>query len=87
MLMVILGGRGTLWGPCLGAAVVIWCREYAIVHWANYWDIILGVIFVLAVMFLPGGIAPYLPRAWDRWGFLRRRPQGLQAAPESEVKP
>ena len=26
MLMVIMGGQGTLWGPCLGAAVVTWFR-------------------------------------------------------------
>lgn len=86
MLMVILGGRGTLWGPCLGAAVVIVVRELAMVHAANYWDIILGGVFVLAVMFLPNGIARYLSRPWERWGFLRVRPQGLGAEDRREVK-
>jgi branched-chain amino acid transport system permease protein len=85
MLMVILGGRGTLWGPCLGAAVVILVREYAIVHWSSYWDVILGCVFVISVMFLPGGFARYLSKAWDRWGFLRSRREGLQPAVGKEV--
>ncbi len=86
MLMIILGGRGTLWGPSL-AALVIWLREYANVHFQNYWDIVIGVVFVLAVMFLPGGFARYLQRAWDwLFGLLPRRPQRLEAASESEVQ-
>ncbi len=80
MLMVIMGGRGTLWGPCLGAAVVELVREYANVHFSAYWDIILGVIFVACVMLLPGGFAPYLTRAWDRWGFVRTRRVSVPAA-------
>jgi branched-chain amino acid transport system permease protein len=85
MLMVIMGGRGTLWGPCLGAAVVTLVKEYAGIHFAEYWDIILGVIFVLCVMLLRGGFAPYLTRVWDRVGFVRRRPLFAQAAGK-EVK-
>ena len=88
MLMVIMGGRGTLWGPCLGAAVVIFVKEYAIVHWSNYWDIILGVIFVMCVMLLRGGFARYLSKAWDRWGFCEKTARGPASRPASkEVKP
>ena len=86
MLMVIMGGRGALWGPCLAAAVVILVKEYAIVHWSNYWDIIIGVIFVISVMFLPNGLARYLSKAWDRWGFARIRPHGPRTAGGREVK-
>jgi len=80
MLMVIMGGRGTLWGPCLGAAVVELVREYANVHFSAHWDIILGVIFVACVMVLPDGFAPYLSKAWSRWGFVRTRRTGVPAA-------
>jgi branched-chain amino acid transport system permease protein len=85
MLMVIMGGRGTLWGPSLGAAVVILVKEYAGIHFSQYWDIILGVIFVVCVMLLRGGFAPYLTRIWDRIGFVRKRP--VAAAAGREVKP
>jgi branched-chain amino acid transport system permease protein len=67
MLMVILGGRSTLWGPCLGAAVIIYARE-KISAWGpvkDKWWFILGVVFVVCVMFLPGGFAPHLIRFWN----------------------
>jgi len=86
MLMVIIGGRGTLWGPCLGAALVILGKEYANIYVPNYWDIILGVVFVAVVMLLPGGFARHLARWWDKWGFVRRRPVGVQTAAIEEVK-
>jgi branched-chain amino acid transport system permease protein len=89
MLMVILGGAGTLWGPCLGAAAIILMQEYIGV-WGplkERWPLILGVIFVACVMLLRGGFARYLSRAWGRWGPLRVRSAGMLTAGGKEVEP
>jgi branched-chain amino acid transport system permease protein len=73
MLMVIMGGGATLWGPCLGAAVIVLVQQEAAVYFPDRWPLILGVIFVLCVMFLEGGFSRYLAAFWDRMG-LRKAP-------------
>ena len=56
LIMVIMGGVGTLYGPVLGAAVVILFRDKLSTEFGERWDLILGIIFVLFVYFLPRGI-------------------------------
>lgn len=85
MLMVIIGGAGTLWGPGLGAAAIILLQEYTSV-WGpvkERWPLILGVIFVACVVWLRGGFARYLSSAWDKWGPLGSRSIGM-VTPDSE---
>jgi len=55
LLMVVLGGAGTLFGGVLGAGVVFFVREYlsTLVHW---WQYVLGAIYVLVILYLPGGL-------------------------------
>jgi branched-chain amino acid transport system permease protein len=55
LLMVVLGGPGTLVGGLIGAAVVVFLREYlaTIVPW---WQYVLGAVYVLTILYLPGGI-------------------------------
>ena len=63
MLMVIIGGAGTLSGPLIGAAIVTGLRNYLSVFFEN-WVIILGVLYIIAVFFAPQGILGLLPRRW-----------------------
>jgi branched-chain amino acid transport system permease protein len=55
LLMVVLGGPGTLVGGLLGAGVVVFLREYlaTLVQW---WQYVLGAVYVLTILYLPGGI-------------------------------
>ena len=55
LLMVVLGGSGTLIGGAIGAGVVVFVREYlsTLVPW---WQYVLGGIYVLAILYLPGGL-------------------------------
>jgi branched-chain amino acid transport system permease protein len=66
MLMVIMGGGATLWGPCLGAAVIVLVQHYSGVYFKEGWLLILGCIFVLCVMVVKGGFARYLTSLWGR---------------------
>ncbi len=61
MLMVIIGGAGTLSGPVVGAAIVTGLRNYLSVHFEN-WVIVLGVVYIFVVFFAPRGILGLLPQ-------------------------
>jgi ABC-type branched-subunit amino acid transport system ATPase component/ABC-type branched-subunit amino acid transport system permease subunit len=63
MLMVIVGGAGTLSGPIIGATVVTGLRNYLSVYIEN-WVIALGVAYIVTVFFAPRGILGLLPRRW-----------------------
>jgi branched-chain amino acid transport system permease protein len=55
LLMVVLGGPGTLVGGLLGATVVVFLREYlaTLVPW---WQYVLGGVYVLTILYLPNGL-------------------------------
>jgi len=55
LLMVVLGGSGTLVGGVIGAGIVIFLREYlsTLVPW---WQYVLGGVYVLTILYLPGGL-------------------------------
>jgi branched-chain amino acid transport system permease protein len=55
LMMVITGGIGTLIGPIVGAVVFILVQEI-LSSYTEHWMIFTGAIFVLMVIFLPGGL-------------------------------
>ncbi len=60
MFMVILGGMSTLIGPVLGAIGLL-LLEDVLQGWTQHWQIILGPILVLVVLFAKRGLAGLLP--------------------------
>lgn len=65
MLCVIMGSPGTLFGPVLGAAVMTFVEFYASIFTPERWPLILGAMFVAAVMYARGGIGVHLNRLWS----------------------
>jgi branched-chain amino acid transport system permease protein len=57
LLAVVLGGAGTLWGPVLGAAVVVLVRDTYGPQLDGHGPLLLGIVFVVAVYVLPRGFA------------------------------
>ena len=55
IVMVLLGGMGTLYGPILGAAALILLEE-VLVQYTEHWMLILGPLLVLVVLFARGGL-------------------------------
>jgi branched-chain amino acid transport system permease protein len=55
LMMVITGGIGTLIGPVVGAVVFILVQEI-LSSYTEHWMIFTGAVFVLMVIFLPGGL-------------------------------
>jgi branched-chain amino acid transport system permease protein len=59
LLMVVLGGAGTLAGPVAGA-VVITVVKTVVSSYVDRWSSLLGLIFIVVVMLLPQGLVPGL---------------------------
>ena len=63
MVMVLLGGLGTIFGPAIGSIILLVFEEFV---WRNFLTVhaaALGVIIVVLVLFLPNGLSPLL-RDW-----------------------
>jgi len=80
VVWVAVGGRGTLFGPILGAVFVNALKSWATQGvTANYWPIIIGGLFILVVLFLPGGLVSLPSRLAPLW----KRIRGSGTAPET----
>jgi branched-chain amino acid transport system permease protein len=55
LIMVILGGAGTLLGPALGSAVIVFLENLISAH-TQRWLLILGLIYVAVTLFAPAGL-------------------------------
>src|SRR5690606_3105658 len=55
IVMVVLGGMGSTFGPLIGAVVLLLLEE-ALSRYTEYWQIVLGPLLLLVVIFARGGI-------------------------------
>ena len=55
VIMAVLGGMRTFWGPLIGAAVFVALQDYVSSRTEN-WMSVIGLVFVLVVRFFPRGI-------------------------------
>ena len=79
LLMVVLGGSGTLVGGAIGSAVVVFLREYlsTLVPW---WQYALGGVYVLTILYLPGGLMS-IPTRVRQWRAREPGAAALAAVP------
>jgi branched-chain amino acid transport system permease protein len=66
----LIGGSGSLYGPIIGSFVFIWLSESVSTLWAR-WPLLLGLAFVIVVMFFRGGVV----EAWSRFWLWRSSKQ------------
>ena len=66
ILMVILGGPGTLVGASLGAGVVVVMRQI-VSSITQRWTMVLGVVYIVTVMCIPGGLMGMIRRLMSRF--------------------
>jgi branched-chain amino acid transport system substrate-binding protein len=64
LLMVALGGRGTLLGPALGAALIVGLKNLVSVY-THRWLLILGAVYIGTIVYAPEGIVGAL-RQWTK---------------------
>lgn len=73
VIMTLLGGSGSMYGPLLGAVIVTVLSDVLSALWAR-WSLLLGLLFVALVLFLRGGV-------WGALVPLARRLRAGHAAP------
>jgi branched-chain amino acid transport system permease protein len=56
LIMTLLGGMGTFYGPAIGALVLILLNQQ-ITAYTEYWPFVLGTILVILLFVFPGGLA------------------------------
>ncbi len=79
LLMAILGGASSLTGPIVGAAVITLIKN-VVSTYVERWNTLLGLIFVVTIMFMPLGLVPGCAQLWKRW---RSRNSAKPAAPDT----
>jgi urea transport system permease protein len=70
-----VGGRGTLFGPILGAFAVNGAKSWFTVAYPEYWLYFLGLLFVLVTLWLPRGLMGLVERLRARWSVPAERPE------------
>jgi branched-chain amino acid transport system permease protein len=78
VLMAILGGKGTLWGPVIGATLFYAMRNLLWTYLFGWQNVAMGVLVVAVVVFFPVGILGWLKRRHPQL-FLRGAPAGREA--------
>jgi branched-chain amino acid transport system permease protein len=65
VLMAFLGGKGTLWGPLIGALVLVPAQQWALTDFGatRLYLIAYALVFVVVLLLLPQGIVPTLRRS------------------------
>jgi branched-chain amino acid transport system permease protein len=83
IVMVVLGGMGTVIGPVIGAAALLLLEEFipealdaVRAGWGEHWRIVLGPLLLAIVLFAPRGLLGLLPGSLWR----RRSPAPAQPA-------
>ncbi|HEX3859749.1 MAG TPA: branched-chain amino acid ABC transporter permease [Pseudolabrys sp.] len=61
VIMAVLGGMRSFWGPLIGAAIFIVLQDYISSHTEN-WMSFVGLIFVVVVLFFPRGVLGMIKR-------------------------
>jgi len=62
LIMALLGGAGTLFGPLLGAVPLVLLFEFLSANFPNHFAILVGLVFMLIVYAVPQGISGWLRR-------------------------
>jgi branched-chain amino acid transport system permease protein len=85
VLIALIGGLGTLWGPVLGAAVFYAVQDYLQTSYPTFHLFVYGVLLIFILLFEPKGLAGLAERIWRR-GRGEPIPAGAvpQAVPESQ---
>jgi branched-chain amino acid transport system permease protein len=65
IVMVLFGGKGTIWGPVLGAVILFTFQELVWAHFPHAHQILLGAIIVTVVLVMPRGILGVLQQRYN----------------------
>lgn len=64
VLICLIGGLGTLWGPVLGGALFFLVQDYVQTRYPGYHLLVYGVLLLVILLFEPRGLVGLAGRAW-----------------------
>jgi len=82
--MTFVGGRGTIIGPIIGAVFFVGLKEWLVLNVGDYHLIVFGTLFILVVLFLPGGLVEAWEKIQQALTRLARRKQSAMPVQETE---
>jgi branched-chain amino acid transport system permease protein len=87
VMQTAIGGRGTLFGPLVGAAIWLFLQDFlqATLGLGAIWKLVLGIVFVLLVCFLRRGVIGGIAGLYDFVTGKRSRSLHKEAEPALEV--
>jgi len=84
VLMVLLGGKGTLWGPVIGAVLFHIVKEVTWTYLLGWQWITLGALIIINVIFFQQGIVGWMREKWpERFGLVVDRRATISSQEES----
>ncbi len=81
LIMVILGGLGTLVGAALGAGVLVFLK-HEVSRFTDHWHLVVGLVLIAAVLAGGRGLYGQLEHLWERRRAARRAPPETPAPDE-----
>lgn len=67
VVMALLGGKGTLWGPVIGAVIFHTVKEATWTYLLGWQFIALGLLIVVTIVYFQQGVVGYLMEKYPRW--------------------
>ena len=83
VLWTLIGGRGTVVGPVIGALAINFASATLADVWLQYWTLATGVIFVVVVVVMPQGVVPSVRRVAGFAAGRRQQPVLVAGEPEA----
>ncbi|MGI5970761.1 MAG: branched-chain amino acid ABC transporter permease [Oscillospiraceae bacterium] len=84
MIMCVIGGANTLWGPIIGSALLYTINRvvtmYAPSSLTSIATLLFGIILMIFVFFLPGGLLPYVNELKEKRSLARRKAALMQVS-------
>ncbi len=66
VLMALLGGKGTLWGPVIGATLFHVLKELFWTYFLGWQYVVLGVLLIVIIIYCPQGIMGWLREKYPK---------------------
>ncbi len=67
VIMALLGGANSVWGPVLGVIPLVLISDFLSVTVPSYFSVVLGLCFLGIVFFIPDGILGLVQERWRKW--------------------
>jgi branched-subunit amino acid ABC-type transport system permease component len=67
VIMALLGGATSVWGPILGVIPLVLISDFLSVTVPSYFSVVLGLCFLFIVFFIPDGILGLVQERWRKW--------------------